>query len=428
LWKRGTLFYNPGHIAAILPRRFKILCNFAQPMQLRTRAVLLLISLAGMASAQHQNNAIPYFTSGKGLGIISPDSLFFLNIRFRIQNRLGLQSFSESDLDIKQVEARVRRLRLRLDGYVYSPRLTYVLQLSFSRADMDFDDTGFPNVVRDAFVLYTVSPHFAIGIGQTKLPGNRQRVVSSGDLQLPDRSIVNARFNIDRDFGVQLYYNNTLGGMPYLLRGAISSGEGRNVNTSDRGLAYTGRVEVFPLGLFTSNGDYFEGDLIREPRPKISLAAGYSANYNTLRTGGQLGKPLFAPRDMYTFMTDFLFKQKGWALAVEYLQRQTNQAITTDTLGNRRYVYSGHGLNVQLSHMFATNYELVGRYSVVRPDFEIQNLEPRTRQYTVGINHYLRGHRVKLQTDLTFEENVWLQNALLPTRNWQLRFQVEVGI
>jgi hypothetical protein len=70
----------------------------------------------------------------------------------------------------------------------------------------------------------------------------------------------------------------------------------------------------------------------------------------------------------------------------------------------------------------------VGRYSAVRPDFEIQSLEPRTRQYTVGINHYLRGHRVKLQTDLTFEENVWLQNALLPTRNWQLRFQVEVGI
>ncbi len=395
------------------------------------RTFILLLAIIFPARgiyAQPSNNAIPYFTFGKGVGIISPDSLFLLNIRFRMQNRLGLQTISATNPDIRQVEARVRRLRLRLDGYLYSTRLNYTIQLSFSRADMDFDDTGFPNIVRDAFVVYNFSPRFAIGLGQTKLPGNRQRVVSSGDLQLPDRSIVNARFNIDRDFGVQFYYNNHLGSLHYLLRGAVSLGEGRNITASDRGLSYTGRVELYPLGLFANNGDYFEGDLMREPRPRISIGLSWSANYNTTRTGGQLGKPLFEPRDMTTGMADFLFKHRGWSLAAEFLYRQAVNPVTTDTTGNIRYIFSGSGLNAQLSRLFRSNFEAVARYSEVFPGAAIQEYELHTRQYTIGGNYYLRGHRVKLQTDLTFEKNFALPDNLRHTQNWQLRFQIEVGI
>jgi phosphate-selective porin OprO and OprP len=220
---------------------------------------------AQVAPAKPQVSPSPYFTFGKGLGIISPDSLFLLNIRFRMQNRVGFLTESESDLHIRTVEARVRRLRLRFDGFIYTPKLYYLIQLAFTRSDMDYDDTGFPNVIRDAMVIYNVNDRFGVGLGQTKLPGNRQRVNSSGDLQLVDRSIVNQNFNVDRDFGLQLYYNNHISGFHYVLRGAISSGEGRNITASDDGLAYTGRIELMPLGRFTNNGDYFEGDLAREP-------------------------------------------------------------------------------------------------------------------------------------------------------------------
>jgi hypothetical protein len=84
-----------------------------------------------------------------------------------MQNRLAFTSESATNLDIAQVEARTRRLRLRLDGFIYTTRLTYVLQLAFTRSDMDFDDTGFPNIIRDAMVLYAVNDRFSIGIGQT---------------------------------------------------------------------------------------------------------------------------------------------------------------------------------------------------------------------------------------------------------------------
>ena len=33
-------------------------------------------------------SSLPYYNYGKGLGLTSPDSLFQLNLRFRMQNRL----------------------------------------------------------------------------------------------------------------------------------------------------------------------------------------------------------------------------------------------------------------------------------------------------------------------------------------------------
>lgn len=386
-----------------------------------------LIVLATGVMAQHVVTPSPYFAYGKGLGITSPDSLFQLNIRFRIQNRFAFKTESEEDLSISEVEARVRRMRLRFDGFIYSTRLTYLIQLGFSRGDMDFEDTGYPNVIRDAMVIYAFNNHFSIGIGQTKLPGNRQRVNSSGDLQLPDRSIVNSTFNVDRDFGMQLYFNHAIGTSHVVLRGAMSSGDGRNVLSSDRGLAYTGRAEFLPLGRFTNNGDYFEGDLAREPKPKISLGVTYSDNENSIRTGGQLGKFLFSARDIETVMGDFLLKYSGWALSAEYLERTTPWPVTTDGT-ELRYVYDGHGLNVQSSYLFKNNVEIVGRYSEVDPTLAIAALTPLVKQYTLGTTKYVRGHRVKLQGDITLEERIWQAGPKPDTKNWQVRFQVEAGI
>lgn len=400
-----------------------------QPSTPGKKLLLHFIFLISVGSyAQNQISPTPYFSYGKGLGITSPDSLFMLNIRFRMQNRLAFISESEDDLSIDQVEARVRRLRLRFDGFIYTPRLNYVIQLAFTRADMDYDDTGFPNVIRDAMILYAVSDHFSVGLGQTKLPGNRQRVTSSGDLQLADRSIVNSTFNIDRDFGLQLYYNNNIQGFNYVLRGAISSGDGRNITSSDRGLAYTGRVELLPLGKFTNGGDYFEGDLAREPKPKISIGLTYSINQNAIRTGGQLGRFLYDSRDIGTSMFDFLFKHHGWSFAAEYLSRNTSNPITMNDVGDVRYVYVGHGQNFQGGYLFKNNVEVVGRYSKVRPDSEIQQLEDMTQQYTMGITKYIRGHRLKIQSDLTYEHNTWLSESNPDRNNWQLRFQIEAGI
>ena len=210
----------------------------------------------------------------KGL-TITKDSTFKMTIRFRMQNRFALFSEDGDDLNVGSSDIRVRRMRLRLDGFLITPKMQYKVQLGFSKADLDLVESTTAQPIRDAVLYYTPAVHWTFGIGQTKLPGNRQRVVSSGALQLPDRSIVNALFTLDRDMGLFGTF-----------KAAITTGEGRNANPGDEGLCYTGRVEWMPLGTFTNEGDYFEGDLEREPKPKVSLAAGYSTNQHARRAGG----------------------------------------------------------------------------------------------------------------------------------------------
>lgn len=368
---------------------------------------------------QTRSTQLPYFTFSKGLGIAPPDSAFSVNFRFRMQNRVA---FKREDNDT-EVEARVRRLRLKFNGFVYSPKLTYAIELFFSRGDIDFESLLFPNVVGDAWVQYAFSKHLSVGVGQTKLPGNRQRVNSSGDLQLVDRSSVNAIFNVDRDFGVQFTYRKP----NYVVRGAVSSGEGRNINASDNGLAYTGRVELLPFGTFTKGGDYFEGDLAREKKPKVSIGLGYCHNEKAIRTGGQLGNYLYASRDIKTQMVDFLYKYNGWAFAAEYLKRITPSPVTEGQNGSQRYVYVGVGQNYQGSYVFKNNVEVVGRYSLVSPESSIHVQEKIKDQFTLGLNKYLKGHRVKLQSDVTLERSHSAGSSTVG-QAWIFRFQVEAGI
>jgi phosphate-selective porin OprO/OprP len=385
-------------------------------------ALALLAAYATIAQAQTAG-PVPYFTYGKGLGITAPDSLFSINIRFRMQNRFALQTESEDDLSISQVEARVRRLRLRFDGFVYSPRITYLIQLGFSRGDMDYEAMNFPNIIRDAYIQYAFTKKFSVGFGQTKLPGNRQRINSSGDLQFVDRSLVNATFNIDRDFGIQFQYKTN-----YLItRGAISSGEGRNINASDAGLAYTGRVEVLPMGAFTNGGEYFEGDLAREKKPKVSIGVAYSHNEDATRTGGQLGPVLYGSTDIKTAIVDFLYKYNGWSFATEYINRTAPNPVTTNAEGAVRFVYTGSGQNYQGGYNFKNNFEIVGRYSVITPgkDIEQLGLDHKKEQFMMGANKYIKGHRVKIQTDLALDRT---HLGTTFDSSWIYRFQVELGI
>lgn len=399
--------------------------------------LLILISISIYSNhvyAQSMDDPVPYFTYSKGFGVQAPDSLFSMNIRFRIQNRIAGTTRTSEDFHIEEWEAVVRRLRLRLDGFVYSPKITYVLQLSFARGDLDFENTNFPNIIRDAMVVYRVNKLFAVGMGQSKLPGNRQRIVSSGDLQFADRSMANALFNIDRDFGIQFYHEYRLAkNFPYTIRTAISSGDGRNVSRTNEGLAYGGRVELFPLGAFKGNADFYEGDLSRHTKPKISIAGFYSYNDRAVRNGGTLGRPLFGERSFHNYGFDVLMKYNGWAASSEFIKREANSPLTINPINNAEvsYIYNGYGWNNELSYVFKTNWSIAGRYTMVRPLGVIKEnkLEIPFNYYTLGLSRYVKGHRLKLQTDITY------RNALsgsLEERSkasdFQFRFQVEIGI
>lgn len=402
-------------------------------MKIYTLLLALLLACPVATVAQTQESNQPLFNFKRGVGLVTPDSSFSINMRFRVQSRAMYNSIAKDDFGVSEYEMRVRRLRLRFEGFMYSPKLTYNIQLSFSRGDMDWsmrDQSNIntsPNVVRDAVVYYRPNENWQFAFGQTKLPGNRQRVISSGDQQFIDRSIVNVAFNVDRDFGFQAVYSNQFGGFHYMLKGALTAGEGRNVFSTDKGLAYTGRLELLPFGKFTNGGDYFEGDLEREPTPKLSLAGGMSHNEGARRTGGQIGRDLYEQTDIQTYIFDGLLKYRGMALYAEYMAREADNPITRNATGDRRHILTGRGQNYQLSYIFPNNVELAGRYSRITPNQEVRSLENTEEAYLAGVTKYLRAHRLKLQANVGYHSF----NPFLPVNNdyhWTTGVQVELGI
>lgn len=408
-----------------------------KPMLKKLVYSFVLFCLSLQVNAQYQNPLIVTTKKEKGIEVLQKDSLFSLQFQFRMQNRAGYLSQSEEDLTPQAMEFRVRRLRMRMKGFVYNPKLTYYVQLSFSRGDMDWEDNASainssPNVVRDAMIYYEPITGLKFGFGQTKLPGNRQRVVSSGNLQFADRSIVNSTFTLDRDFGFFATYDKKY----FSIKGALTSGEGRNSTKSDKGMNYTGRVEIFPFGRFAKENDECEGDLAREQTPKLALCGGYNLNENAVRQAGTLGNDLYESVDMKNLHLDVLFKYKGFALYQEYCQRDVNKAITVHATDPTKLkaVYNGFGSLTQVSYLFKNNYEIAVRYAFITPNSNIYANtiyttinEKRQEHIHLGLTKYLYGHRVKIQGNLLYQVSKDLKNV---TDHKQLGaiFQIELGI
>lgn len=364
-----------------------------------------------------------------GINFLAADSSMMLTLRLRMQNQASLETVSASDLTINDAQFLIRRVRLRLNGFVVDPRLTFLLQLGFTRGDADFDNTQFFNVLRDAMIIYRVLPNFHVGFGLGKLPGNRERVISSGEQQFVDRSLVNRTFNLDRDVGLNAYYSHTFGtnidtDPRASLRMALTTGEGRNPLRALSGLMYTARLSFFPFGSFTNNGDYFVSDLAFEKTPKLYIAGVVSRNDNATRTGGTIGLPLYAQRTMESYFLDGIFKYRGFSVYGEYSRRLAQDPVTRDG-ASVRAAFAGTGLNVQAGYMFAEHWEAALRYSSVEPIAEVKPFTPGQTQYTLCLTRFLNGHRVKAQTDLTY--NI-LRTTAAEQATWILRFQVELGL
>ena len=240
--------------------------------------------------------------------------------------------------------------------------------------------------------------------------------------------MVNSYLTLDRDFGLFFQYQYPDFKRPLILKAALSTGEGRNQMSTDGGLAYTLRMEWLPLGSFSGKNDYSEGDLEREPKPRLSVGSTAHFNHRAKRTGGQLGKMLFEPRDFISAEADFVFKYSGWALSSEYLFRKSIQdPLTYDQTGNLRYVFSGHGINTQLSYCFKNMWEIAARHSLLIPDASMYELEPVQQHYGLGLSKYIWKHKLKVQTDWFYLQEM-NRNFRSETGRFQWRFQIELGI
>lgn len=383
------------------------------------RQFLLLFSLFTLLSfnvyAQNQQPDVK-LRFGKGLQVTAADSSMHLKMEFRFQSLYNSQT-GLGDGDEWESSLLIRRSRLKFSGWAVNPNLKYKVEMALSNKDLksssDFDETSeAPKIILDAVVKWKFHKNLTLWAGQTKLPGNRERVVSSQKLELVDRSLVNSIFNIDRDMGLQLHGKYKIGNAVIKPILSWSLGEGRNVTENNiGGYSYTGRLEYLPFGEFAGKGDYVEGDLKREPKPKLSVGATINLNQGASRQK-QSGKFLvdeegnYFEHDLRTIFVDMMFKYKGFAVLGEYAHKEVTDMDTSDASNlenlvdaNGRSYLTGNGLSLQASYLFKKNWQVVGRYTTVAPNYDISFTG--TNEYTFGVSKYIVGHSLKVQSDVS---------------------------
>ncbi len=348
------------------------------------------------------------------LNVVAKDSSYSMVFGARFQSLfIGQWEYPEyENLSNGNSSFLIRRARLKFDGFAYSPKLVYKIELALSNRDISGASEYNGNasrVVLDAALKWNFHENFVLWGGQAKLPGNRESVVSSGNMEVVDRSLVNSRFNIDRDMGIQLHHHINMGGN-FIIKEALafSQGEGRNVTTGNLGgYQYTARVEALPFGEFD---DYVGADMKRWQTPKLGVGVSYDFNDDAVRTRSNQGTYMvadtgFHQTDISTLFVDAMFKYRGWSFMGEYAHRTADDpvAVNADGTPTGDMVTTGEGLNLQTGYLFKNNIQVTGRYTDITLDIDIA-FQAAEKQYTLGLSKYFVGHKLKIQTDLSLND------------------------
>ena len=373
---------------------------------------------------------------GKGMiNFMAKDSSFSVKFAPRIQSRYqGQWDYDGEEYDEANLNFIVRRARLKFGGFAFTPKLKYKMELGLSNRDISGASTynkNTPRYILDAVIMWNFHENFELWAGQTKLPGNIERVVSSANLQLIDRSLLNSKFNIDRDMGVQLRHKTKWSGN-FITREkfSISQGEGRNITVGNLGgLQYTSRLELLPFGEFSSKGDYSQGDLKREKSIKAMFGFTYDINNNAVKNRSNMGSYMTQSNgglfetDISTVFIDGVIKYNGFALTGEYASRNadTIEALEADGITKTGAVVgAGSAINFQGSYLLKNNVEMTLRYTNV--DFKEVTRLSDLQQITYGISKYVVGHSLKIQADLTFSQSDATRDYVLFRTGFDLHF------
>ena len=372
---------------------------------------------------------------GKGLlNIMGKDSTWGMNFAARVQY-LTTTTWMEKDQGYSSPESNslIRRSRLKFKGFAYHPNLTYKIELAFSNRDMSGGSnytSNSPRIILDASVRWKFNQKLWIQFGQAKLPGNIERIISSSKLALVDRSILNSKFNIDRDFGLQMRYKFNLSKKFVVKKTfAISQGEGRNVSKGNLGgHQYTAKIDLLPFGNFKSDGDYVGNDIEREKKPKLLVGVAYDYNNDSVKTRGNTGNYMetttgFFKTDIKSLFVNSHFKYMGLSFMGEYASRTSDDAISKNSDGSLTgdIVNDGSAINFQIGYVTPSNVAITTRFTNIKFK-DIIYPKNDTEQLTVGLSKYFVKHKLKIQSDLTSEKSMNNKNKIFYRLQFEIHF------
>lgn len=356
---------------------------------------------------------------GRGLEINSADGRFQLVTRLRGQFLYQAEDTFAGPGEREFTHAfLIRRARVSLSGFMFGEHNTFRMELAFSPRDLGFTDlSGDPNPpqtnrdnvptlspLRDLYMEFTYLRDLTLRVGQYKVPFNRQRIASSSELVLVDRSRVNNEFNVDRDLGVDVRSKDLFGLnlLRYYL--GVYTGVGHSASAlAAPSMMTLARVEVLPFGMFD---DHKEGDLQRSQKPGLSIGAAYAHMEKARGTRGLLGR---APLDEGTtdydvFTADAMFKWRGFSAQTEFHLRRGSRspgnALDEDGLPiPPEDPREGYGWLFQASYLLpTTKLEVAARYGFIRGTGDETSLSD-DNEAGLGLNYYFHQYAFKLQAD-----------------------------
>lgn len=369
----------------------------------------------------------PQLKVGFGEGVTFKHGDVKLQLRGRVQVQAASVIPGENSTAHRSNAIFVRRARLQIKGDL-PWHLSFTMQLAFANLDMEADA---PNVLRDFNVTWAPLRDLSIRFGQMKVPFDVQRVVSSSSLQMVDRTLSTAEFNLDRDVGLVLFSDDLLG-LGQRLRYAVGvfGGDGRNRIGTNVGLLYSARLRVSPFGEFD---DKFEGDPDRSPTFRLAFGGAIARNIATNRPRSTTGTPFRLANFNYTHAAgDMHAKWNGFSLLSSIYWRQADlgtdasgtptAAISGNVSGSAvtEYSRSGFGWFVQ-GGAYVTNWlELTARWGDLYPLGPTDPALIRQREFGGGFNLMFMKHDLKIQSDV-----LWIDNGASNGR-LQLRVQAQV--
>lgn len=261
---------------------------------------------------------------------------------------------------------RIRRAELKIGGSVAEGTRWYMmLDASKSPGAGAIDTTKDNKVLQDLVFGINLIEGLELMMGQFKIPGPIESALSSGDLSLPERSLLARTFGERRDQGVALNYKyGIVKGTVSHTNGQTASNASANVNESNYTKDFNGRLDVsllegaLNIGAFGGQG-----------------RAGAGTTYTSKSlAGASIGG-----------------KWEGFFGHVEHGERKDmlNNATTTYTISN-----------VEAGYRFNPEYMLAARHEIYKSKTDTTDTV-EGKASTLGLTYFLAGKNMKAQLSHT---------------------------
>ena len=402
----------------------------------------------------------------KGFFIKSSDENFLMKFNGRMMFRWTHYASQSSNRYLTPRRQRndrtgfdIQELRLVFSGHAYTPDLTYHFQM---RADTN--GAGF--APHYAWVDYRFNDAFHVKAGLFQLASLRQSMNSSAALQFCHRSMVNNVFTFDRGVGVRFWgrlFDKRLDWYVDVVN--AFNGVGNRTITNDQATPTGTNMDSNPGLIFHAVWHALgekpgvdlksEGDLEKLTYPALDIGFHYAFNEDEGDTAttripfpisrrplgvGAFGLTNTNGMQINQFGFEAAFKYMGFSATSEYIvrmldPRRAGRAPFTPwwLLTRQGDTVTMHGAYLQLGYMLPipgmeNKLEAVARAGGISV---LGNGQAGAWEYGAGLNYYIEGHKVKLQTDVVMIDEVPITSSSGSMANvndsalvWRVQLQV----